>query len=141
VATCRAIIADLRAKSANAAERGKPTRWAYYGDLADALEAYFSDVTPTDGGHAGAALALSGWATRACPGLTRTDAAHLWALGVYARRILAAWGAGSETVRLDWLRARASERRPQPVALAALEALRDRCLARKPEQSTEEATA
>jgi hypothetical protein len=111
VETFRRIVADLREKERNAARRAKPTMWAYYGGMADDLEAYFSDVTLSDGGFAGAALALSQKAERKCPDLPRLEAAHLWALSVYCRRILSAWTPGEPLAGyrpgLGWLRERA----------------------------------
>jgi hypothetical protein len=115
LATYDAILLDLRGKAANAAMRNKPTMWAYYGDMVAGLEEWFCDVSRSgdaDGGFAGAALALSQSAEERCPSLPPVEAARLWALSVYARRILAAWGAGSERVSLDWLRNRATEIRP-----------------------------
>lgn len=108
MATYAAIIADLQAKAKNAALRKKPTMWAYYGDMAELLEEWFADATPDDGGYAGAALALSQKAEAQCPMLPRRAAAHLWAMGIYARRILAAWGTNVPyKPSLDWLRKRA----------------------------------
>lgn len=107
----RAIVADLREKERNAARRNKPTMWAYYGDMADELERQFADVSHSDGGYAGAALALSQRAERLCPDLPRVEAARLWALGVYCRRILGAWTPGEPLAGyrpgLGWLRQRA----------------------------------
>ena len=109
VMTHARLVAELREKSRNAAMRAKPTMWAYYGDMADALEAEFKDCTRTDGGYAGCALAISQNAEDACPSLPRAEAARQWAISVYARRILAAWGAGiGNPVSLRWLRERAS---------------------------------
>lgn len=109
VMTHARLVAELREKSRNAAMRAKPTMWAYYGDMADALEEEFKGVTRTDGGYAGCALAISQNAEGACPSLPRAEAARQWAVSVYARRILAAWGAGiGNPVSLRWLRERAS---------------------------------
>ncbi len=107
VAEYDALIADLRRRAANAARRNKPTMWAYYLDTAQGLEDWFADVDRNDGAYAGAALALSESAERACPNLEPLAAARLWARGVYARRILATWGAGTGSrVSLRWLRER-----------------------------------
>jgi len=112
VMTHARIVAELRAKAKNAAMRAKPTMWAYYGEMADALESEFKDVERIDGGYAGAALAISQNAEDACPSLPRAEAARQWAISVYARRILAAWGAGiGNPVSLQWLRDRAAQER------------------------------
>lgn len=108
VAVFDQIMIELRRKATNAAIHKKPTMWAYYGDMADGLFAWFGDSERDDGAYAGAALALSQKAERDCPNLARREAAHLWAMGIYARRILAAWGAGVPyKPSLDWLRQRA----------------------------------
>ncbi len=102
------MVLDLRAKARNAALRKKPTMWAYYLLMAEGLHTWFGDVERTDGGYAGAALALSQKAERDCPALPPQEAANLWALGIYARRILTTWGAEAPyRVSLDWLRERA----------------------------------
>ena len=107
VERCDQIVAELHAKAKNAAERNKPTMWAYYLDAAFGLEDWFSDVDRTDSAYAGAALSLSEHAQTACPNLNANDAARLWARGVYARRVLAAWGAGTgPRASLRWLRER-----------------------------------
>lgn len=106
VETYELIQQELASKATNAASRNKPTMWAYYQDQQERLAEYFSDVTRTDGGYAGAALALHQWAEDECPTLPPIDAARLWAMSVYGRRILRAWGAGSVPVSLNWLRAR-----------------------------------
>lgn len=108
------LMIDLAERRKNAALRKKPTMWAYYGTVRTFLAEYFSDVQRTDGSFAGAALALSQRAERKCPKLPDEEAARLWAVGVYARRILAAWGAGAGgrgpggRVSLQWLRKRAA---------------------------------
>lgn len=110
VMTHARLVAELREKSRNAALRAKPTMWAYYGDMADALEAEFKDVGRIDGGYAGCALAISQNAEDDCPTLPRAEAARRWAVGVYARRILAAWGAGiGNPVSLQWMRDRVKQ--------------------------------
>lgn len=102
------ILVELSAKAQNAALRNKPTMWAYYLDMGVELQEWFGSVDRVDGAFAGAALALSQKAERECPILIPTAAARLWALGVYARRILAAWGAGTGgRVSLAWLHERA----------------------------------
>lgn len=107
--TFRSIIDELTAKAANAARRNKPTMWAYYLDMVYGLQEWFAGMD-ADGAFAGAALALSQRAEAECPGLGHVAAARLWALGVYARRILSAWGVGTglQRVSLAWLRDRAS---------------------------------
>lgn len=102
------LLSDLVAKARNAALRNKPTMWAYYLDAAEGLMDWFGEVERTERARA-AALALSEHAQTACPNLNAPEAARLWARGVYARRILASWGAGSgPRVSLDWLRKRAA---------------------------------
>ncbi len=109
-ATFRALIADLDARAANAAQRNKPTMWAYYLDMVEGLEGWFAGIDG-DGGFAGAALALSQKAEAECGSLPHRDAARLWALGVYARRVLSAWGVGTgPRVSLAWLRDREKAR-------------------------------
>lgn len=104
----RALLGSLRDKAANAARRNKPTMWAYYLDMVDGLRSWFDGID-NDGAVAGAALALSQRAENECPSLGHMDAARLWALGVYARRILGAWGAGAgPRVSLAWLRERSA---------------------------------
>jgi hypothetical protein len=104
----RQILAELETKAQNAARRNKPTMWAHYLDMHTGLVEWFSDVALDDGGYAGAALALSSRAELNCPELPPTEAARLWSLGVYARRILAAWGAGiGGRPSLSWLHDRA----------------------------------
>lgn len=104
------VVAELRGKAANAARRNKPTMWAYYLDAAVGLEDWFFDVKRTDGAYAGAALALTDHAAVACPNLSNPiDASRLWARGIYARRILRAWGVGAPRVSLTWLHDRADQ--------------------------------
>lgn len=110
VHTYLAIISELEEKARNAARRNKPTMWAYYGEMADGLREYFADViNHCDGGFAGAALALTQRAEDECATLPRAEAARLWGLSVYARRILRAWtpGMAMDRVSLQWLRDRA----------------------------------
>lgn len=113
-----AIMADLTAKQANAARRNKPTMWAYFYEMRLSLGDWFSTVDAEDGSYAGAALTLSQQAERQCADLSPGEAARLWALGIYARRILSAWfdkellakGEGaSYRVSLSWLHERAEE--------------------------------
>jgi hypothetical protein len=109
VETYRQIVATLDEKAENAARRNKPTMWAYYGEMADWLREYFADVSPTDAGYAGAALALVQRAEDECPTLPRGEAAELWARSVYCRRILNTWTpAPHDRPSLQWLRDRAS---------------------------------
>lgn len=103
----RALLVELREKARNAAARGKPTMWDYFEEMAECLEREFADATLSDGGYAGTALAISQNAQHFCKDAPRHEAARAWALGVYARRILAAWGAGNGgPVSLKWLRDR-----------------------------------
>lgn len=117
------IVADLRNKAANSAARAKPTMWAYYGRMADALEREFADSVRdcraaqghdarrvADGGLAGVALAICGHAESDCPNLDRDQAADLWALSVYCDRILRKWITPKRR-SLAWLRNRAEVRR------------------------------
>ena len=108
VETFRQIVASLDEKAVNAARRNKPTMWAYYGDMADWLRDYFgSCLSHTDGGYAGAALALVQRAEDECPTLPRGEAAALWARSVYCRRILNAWTPPPhDRPSLQWLRDR-----------------------------------
>lgn len=107
VDTQRQIVALLDEKAANAARRCKPTMWAYYGEMADWLREYFADVSLTDAGYAGAALALVQRADDECPTLPRGQAAELWARSVYCRRILNAWTPPPhDRPSLQWLRDR-----------------------------------
>lgn len=101
----RQILADLAARADNAAIRNKATMWAYYLAMHAGLQEWFADCVE-DGAFAGAALALSQRAVERCPTEPPAEAARLWALGVYARRILRAWSGHPETVSLDWLRTR-----------------------------------
>ena len=56
-----------------------------------------------------AALALSQKAADECPLLARHEAVRVWALGVYARRILRTWGAcRGARASLEWFRRRAA---------------------------------
>ena len=111
VETFQRIVSTLDSKSANAARRNKPTMWAYYGDMADWLRAYFADVSDTDAGYAGAALALVQRAEDDCPTLPRGEAALLWARSIYCRRILNAWTPPPhDRPSLRWLRDRATPR-------------------------------
>lgn len=110
VAVFEAIVSALDEKSRNAALRNKPTMWAYYGDMADWMRTYFGSCQyQSDGGYAGAALALVQRAEQECPTLPRPEAAVLWARSVYCRRILRAWTPGQPLDRtsLQWLRDRA----------------------------------
>lgn len=124
------VVRGLRANARNAAKRNKPTMWAYYERMAERLEAHFSTcvaetrtrliIKPkqesrvADGGIAGVALAIVQSADERCPHVPRDEAADLWALSVYANRILRAWTKGSEPTypradrrSLRWLRERA----------------------------------
>jgi hypothetical protein len=117
-----AIIRRLQAQARNAAKRNKPTMWAYYGRMAERLERELArsvydarnargkrdglELRSIDGGIAGSALALVQRADAQVWELSRDEAADLWALSVYANRILAAW-TKAERRSLAWLRARA----------------------------------
>jgi hypothetical protein len=100
------ILRTLAAQAANAARRNKPTMWAYYERMRELIERELD--ADSDGGVAGQALALSQRAEEQCARLPPTEAADLWALGIYCRRILKAWRPGhTYRVSLKWLRARA----------------------------------
>ncbi len=112
-------IAHSIRESENAARRNKPTMWAYHLAVANGLRAWFESVEPAaaedgkgQGGFAGAALALIEKADHECPRLPPAEAAHLWALRVYAYRIVRAWGVGAPRASLVWLRERAREAVP-----------------------------
>lgn len=99
--------------------------WAYYARVAEQLRREFAPARARtklgrglnvrrvlDGGIAGVALAIVQRADDECPNLPRDKAAELWAVSVYAARVLRAWGAGPAPVRsLAWLRARVEVRR------------------------------
>lgn len=110
VAIFQEIVSSLDEKAINAARRNKPTMWAYYGDMADWLRAYFSEAEEDDGSYAAFAAVLVERAEAECPSLSRAEAAVLWARSVYCRRILNAWWPGVERYRssLQWLRDRVS---------------------------------
>jgi hypothetical protein len=103
------VLEELRRKAEQAVLQNKPDRWDYYLEMAERLTEWFSGVDANDGGYAAAALALSQKAKAECPLLARREAVRLWALGVYARRILRAWGAGTGArPSLEWFRRRAA---------------------------------
>ena len=89
------VLEELRRKAEQAVLQNKPDRWDYYLEMAERLTEWFSGVDANDGGYAAGALALSQKAKAECPLLVRREAVRLWALGVYARRILRAWGVGT----------------------------------------------
>jgi hypothetical protein len=115
------IVASCRVSARNAARRNKPTMWAYYLRMAEQLEGEFGDAVQAvreatkrdarymDGGIAGVALAIVQDADSRCCTLKRDEAANLWALSVYASRILKVWTPGAPQRRrsLKWLRDRA----------------------------------
>src|SRR5215469_10008089 len=103
------VLQELRCKAEAAVTHNKPDRWDYYVEMAERLTEWFAGVDANDGGYAAAALALSQKAEAECPLLARREAVRLWALGVYARRILRAWGVGTGTQpSLEWFRRRAA---------------------------------
>lgn len=108
LATYDALIVELRAKAGNAARRNKPTMWAYNLEAIDGLEATVGRDR-TDGGVIRAARTLSAQARLHCPALPPTEAARLWALGIYSRRILERAGqAPGPRPSLAWLKERAA---------------------------------
>jgi len=104
------VLEELRAKQRNAAYRGKPLMWAYYLTVRRRLERWFT-ARKSNGAVAGQALALAQIAQRKL-NKKPSEIAFWWAAGVYARRILRAWGVPEPKQfrpSLDWLRARADE--------------------------------
>ena len=110
------VLQELRCKAEAAVLHNKPERWDYYLEMVERLTEWFSGVGTNDVSYAAAALALSQKAKAECPVLVRREAVRLWALGVYARRILRAWGVrtGSRP-SLIWFRRRAASVCP-PIA-------------------------
>ncbi len=103
------VLEELRRKAEQAVLQNKPDRWDYYLEMVERLTEWFSGVDANDGGYAAAALALSQKAKAECPLLARREAVRLWALGVYARRIVRAWRAGTGArPSLEWFRRRAA---------------------------------
>ena len=103
------LLEELRCKAESAVLRNKPDRWDYYLEMVERLTEWFSGVDANDGSYAAAALALSQKAKAECPVLARREAVRLWALGVYARRILRASGAVTVArPSLEWFRRRAA---------------------------------
>jgi hypothetical protein len=107
------LLEDLRSKAHAAVLHNKPDRWDYYVEMVERLTEWFSGVDANDATYAHAALALSQKAEAECPLLGRREAVRLWALGVYARRILRASGAGTGArPSLEWFRQRAASMCP-----------------------------
>ena len=103
------VLQELHRKAEVAVLHKKPDRWDYYLEMTERLTEWFSGVDANDGSYAAAALALSQKAETECPLLARHEAVRLWALGVYARRILRTWGAGTGArPSLEWFRRRAA---------------------------------
>ena len=103
------LLEELRRKAESAVLHNKPDRWDYYVEMVERLTEWFRGVEATGVSYAGAALALSQKAAAECPLLARHEAVRLWALGVYARRILRTWGAGTGArPSLEWFRRRAA---------------------------------
>lgn len=100
------IVNELERQAKNAALRNKPTMWAYYTRMVELIRQELD--AESDGGIAGQALAISQRAEALCGNLPPSDAADLWALGIYCRRILKAWCPDHPyKVSLNWLRERA----------------------------------
>jgi hypothetical protein len=116
VAEFHVVLEDLHRQAEAAVLHKKPDRWDYYLEMLERLTEWFSGVGTNDVSYAAAALALSQKAKAECPVLVRREAVRLWALGVYARRILRAWGVrtGSRP-SLEWFRRRAASVCP-PIA-------------------------
>lgn len=117
------IIAQQASKARNAAIRCKPTMWAYHDRMTERLGAWFAEsadavraavasgivqrIRIADGGIAGSALALVQRADAECRKLHRDEASDLWAMSIYANRILRKWSSAPIKRRsLSWLRDR-----------------------------------
>lgn len=109
------ILASLHVKAKRAAGQNKPVMWAYYLRMAGRLWQELGQAAP-GGGIAGAALAVTQRADDDCPHLPRDEAADLWALSVYCRRIMRAWGVHPNQKHtrpdLSWLRNRSNNMPP-----------------------------
>lgn len=100
-------VAELRRQAKNAAMRNKPTMWAYYNDIVEGLTDWFDGIVRAENDYAFTLAAISHSAITKCPNLADShDAARLWAMGVYARRILRAAGYRTPRTSLAWLRER-----------------------------------
>ena len=109
VAEFQFVLEELHRKAEAAVLHKKPDRWDYYLEMLERLTEWFRGVEANDVSYAGAALALSQKAADECPLLARHEAVRLWALGVYARRILRTWGAcRGARPSLEWFRRRAA---------------------------------
>jgi len=97
------LLVELTDEAANAARRNKPTMWAYYLQMIDALEPleHLPELELL-----GRLRAISRDAVVRCPALPPVEAAHAWALGIYARRIMQRAGYSTERVSLKWLHRR-----------------------------------
>jgi hypothetical protein len=103
------LLEDLSSKAQTAVLHNKPDRWDYYVEMVERLTEWFSEVDANDSSYAGSALALSQKEEAECPLVARREAVRLWALGVDARRILRARGAGTgPRPSLEWFRRRAA---------------------------------
>ena len=103
------VLEELHRKAEAAVLHKKPDRRDYYLEMVERLREWFRGVEATDVSYAGAALVLSQKAADECPLLARHEAVRLWALGVYARRILRTWGAcRGARASLEWFRRRAA---------------------------------
>ena len=109
VAEFQFVLEELHRKAEAVVLHNKPDRWDYYLEMVERLTEWFREVDANDGSYACAALALSQKAEAECSLLARREAVRLWALGVYARRILRAWGGGTGVrPSLEWFRRRAA---------------------------------
>jgi len=103
------VLEEWHWKAEAAVLHNKPDRCDYYLEMVERLTEWFREVDANDGSYACAAPALSQKAEAECPLLARHEAVRLWALGVYARRILRTWGAGTGArPSLEWFRRRAA---------------------------------
>jgi hypothetical protein len=88
VAEFHFVLEELHQKAEATVLHNKPDRWDYYVEMVERLTEWFRGVEANDDSLAGAALALSQKAEAECPLLAGHEAVRLWALVVYARRIL-----------------------------------------------------
>ena len=109
VAEFHVVLEDLHRQAEAAVLHKKPDRCDYYLEMVERLTGWCRGVEANDVSYAGAALALSQKAADECLLLARHEAVRLWAVGVYARRILRTWGACTGArPSLEWFRRRAT---------------------------------
>lgn len=112
----KAMIRECQQKAARAAGQGKPMMWAYYLRMAGRLWQELGGVSP-GGGINTVALQVHRRAIKTCRHLPPDDAADLWGLGVYCRRILKATGVTIPRTEVDisWLRNRVASAASAPL--------------------------